>query len=183
MAKDYTAPLIPEGKYGPKFEKLGSDRQRAFVLCYLQQGDRNAAAAYRSAGYQCADEYAKQEAYRLLQDPKIQEAIQEQASRSLYALAPMALKVLGDIIENPQEKGGDRLKGALGVLDRAGLHAKTETVTTLQTDTETLELIRQLAKANNIPLENLLGSRLAKTVDVEFEDITPPKPITLADLL
>jgi hypothetical protein len=168
-------PKIPEGDYGPKFKALSKDRHRAFVLALVQQGSRDYTAAYKLAGYLSADEFANQEASRLAHDTRIQEALHEEASRRLHGLVPLALRTVGDIMENENAKDADRLKASLGVMDRAGLHTTTEHKITLELadDPEMLAQIKLLAERNGIPLERLLGARLSKVVEGEYTDITP----------
>jgi hypothetical protein len=161
------------GKLGPKMLALPSDRMRAFVLALLAQGTRNYTAAYKAAGYSGTMEALRVGASRLAHDERVLAALHEEASKRLHSLVPAALRVVEEIMENPDAK--DRAKVALGVLDRAGLHTVTEQRHThsLADDTEMLARIRLLAERNGIPLANLLGGRLAKTIEGECVDMTP----------
>jgi len=92
-----------------------------------------------------------------------------------YRRLPLALRVVGDIMENPKAKDADRSKVAMAVLDRAGLRATAETRVTmgLENDTETLARIKLLAERNGIPLAQLLGARHAKMIEGAAIDVTP----------
>ncbi len=55
-----------------------------------------------------------------MRHPKIQEAIREEGSRRLGRHAILAVSVLAEIAANPEHK--DRLRAAIELLNRAGLH-------------------------------------------------------------
>ncbi len=152
---------------GPKMRALPSDRMRAFVTALMGQSKRNYSAAYAAAGYSTNSRNAVTvESHKLAHDTRIQEAIQEEGARRMKALLPMALSVVEDILE-PGAGHRDAAKVALGIMDRAGLAVTTEHKITvgLANDTEMLGRIKILAERNGIPLEALLGQRIAKTIE------------------
>ena len=163
------------GKLGPKMRALPTDRMRAFVLALLAQGARDFTAAYRAAGYTGTAGALRVGASRLAHDPRIQAALQEEAARRATGLLPLALHVAEGILEDETAKAADRLKVAFGIMDRAGLRAPSEDQHTgrLAGDTQTLARIKLLAERNGIPLENLLGGRLARQIEGECVDVTP----------
>ena len=71
--------------------------QRRFILEYLADGSRNAAAAARRAGY--SDDCAKQHAYKLLHTDEVQREIERQLQRHLEHLEISAEMVLQGIVE------------------------------------------------------------------------------------
>lgn len=157
---------------------LGSDRQRAFVCALLEQGGkRNFAAAYEAAGYkgERGSRTFCMAASTLARSENIQAALQEEARRHLTTLLPMSVAAIERIIT--EGKDADASKAAFGVMDRAGLNVVEEKQITvgLRGDTEMLARIRLLAERNGIPLEGLLGGRLARQLEPPTIDITPDK--------
>ena len=166
-------PPPPEGDYGPKFRALSTNGQKRFVLALAAQHKRDYCAAYTEAGYVGKSHKALTvDSHRLAHDTRIQEALQEEAGRRVKALLPMALHVVEAVLEDPQHK--DAVKVAHGILDRSGLGAVQEVKHTLGLagDTEMLARIKLLAERNGIPIETLLGNRMAKMIDV-----TPRVPV------
>lgn len=153
-----------EGKYGPKMNALPPMR-REFVRALMNQGSRNASMAYRAAGYsQASDLSVRVNASILMHDDAVQEAIQEEARRRITAMLPLAIETVATIMENPQELGSTRLKAASAVMDRGGVHAVSERITReepLERDPDQVKRIMGLAQVLGIPIEQLLGARLA----------------------
>lgn len=169
---------LPQGEYGPKMKALPNDRWRLFVLGLLQFGERGQTKAYKAAGYKYKegdDLGARVEASKMAHDPRVLDALHEEAQKALKNLVPMALRVVGDIVDNEDAKDADRLTGIKMVFDRAGLHgvAEQRVVHELADDTEMLAEIRMLAQRNGVPLESLLGGRLTKQIEGEYKDVTP----------
>jgi hypothetical protein len=80
--------------------------QRRFILEYLADGSRNAAAAARRAGY--SDDCAKQHAYKLLHTDEVQREIERQLQRHLEHLqidAEMVLQGILDTIKKAERSG------------------------------------------------------------------------------
>lgn len=106
---------------GPKLQALPTDRMRAFVVawCHLviqsQDGSRKEAA--RLAGYQCQNDHMKRQAYVLLQDERVLEAIHEMDVRRLTMLGGKALRAVESQIDNPYSKG--HMKAVEMAMDRA----------------------------------------------------------------
>lgn len=156
---------IHDEKMGPKMAKL-TPLMRGFVLAIMAQGDRNATQAAATAGYATKSHGSlKVQAYQLWHDPRIQEAIHEEAQKRLKGLLPMAVNVVANIMENPQESGAVRLKAATITMDRAGLHAVSEKINTdggVADDPDRLQRIMALARGLNMPLADFIGQRLAQ---------------------
>jgi hypothetical protein len=173
--------MTDDPKYGPKMMALPNDKWRHTVLTYMAggmkqgTGNRGYTEAFRQAGCWNHDESAgyvkgngiRVNASRFFHDERVQAAIQEEAGRRLKGMLPAALDAVGAILENPQH--GDHAKVALGMMDRAGLAAAVEHKHTvgLANDTEMLAEIKLLAERNGIPLAQLLGDRIAKTIEHE----------------
>jgi hypothetical protein len=161
-------------KHGRKMLALPSNRMRRFVLALLVQGSRNQTRAYEAAGYTGTPESLRVGASRLAHDQRIQAALQEEAARRATGLLPLAMHVVEGILEDETAKAADRLKVAFGIMDRAGLRTPREDQPTvgLAGDAETLTRIKRLAERCGIPLRQLLGDRLARTVEGDGEDVT-----------
>lgn len=151
-------------RMGPKMSKLTA-KMRGFVLAIMAQGDRNATTAAATAGYATASYGSlKVQAHMLWHDERIQEAIHEEAQKRLKGLLPMAVNVVAGIMENTQAPEAVRLKAAMVTMDRAGLHAVSEKINTdggVADDPDRMKRIIAMARVLGIPIEQLVGQRLA----------------------
>ena len=153
------------GDFGPKMAAL-PERMQLFVLALLQQGDRNFAAPAKAAGYSGKSRYYLRVAgCRLAHDERVQAAIQEEARRQLHSLLPMANETVASLMESPEVDPAVKLRAAISIQDRAGLHAVTEQKVThdyLGDDPQALREIKLLAERLEVPfLEKLISRRLA----------------------
>lgn len=157
---------------GPAMKAL-NERQRNFVTALLQMGTSNHAAAAKLAGYVGNSDTIKVTGYRLAHDSRIQAAIQEEAQRRINGAASMAASVLVDIAENSVDHK-TKLKAVEMILNRAGLHAKSEHTVKVEdnrNDQDTIAKLKQLAADLGLDAKKLLGS--VGAVDAEFVDVTP----------
>ena len=79
-------------------------RQREFVMVLLETGTSNMSKATRLAGYTGTDDSIYVQASRLAHDPKVQEAIREEAGRRLNTGGIMAVSRLLSIAENTTDE-------------------------------------------------------------------------------
>jgi len=144
-------------------------RQKVFVDAVLSMGRLNQMEAARKAGYTGNDETMRVTGHRLAHDPKIRAAILEEAQARMEVGGALAVEVLVDIAGDPTHK--DRLKAAQAILDRVGLHTRTEHKVTVEhvDDAGKIEAIKLLASRLGIDAAKLLGHA---TVDAEFEEVT-----------
>ncbi|MBB4017594.1 phage terminase small subunit [Chelatococcus caeni] len=105
-----------------------TEKQRIFVE-RVGAGDTPQAAA-KMAGYSSH----QQEGWRNLQSPVVQIALRQEMQRRLAVAAPLALKVLVDILESPKAQHRDKVAAAKTVLDRAGFIAPAATKPTNSDD-------------------------------------------------
>lgn len=109
---------------------LPSDRMRAFARACTQpsaDGTVNYTLAAELAGYGTGNRNSlKVMAHKLAHDPRVQAAIAEEGQRFLGGAVLVATGTLIQIASNPRAEDKDRLKAAGMILDRAGLHAKSE---------------------------------------------------------
>jgi len=124
MEKISTAPTydiisgeITEGM-GPAMRALTNDRMRAFVIALQDGPDLNYARAAREAGYGGKNPQSiHNQAYALAHDPRIIEAIIEEAKRKRGAASGWAMSQL--INQGQAAKSdGDKQKALLAVIDR-----------------------------------------------------------------
>jgi phage terminase small subunit len=174
---------IPEKGIGPAFDKLSAKR-KAFVMHYVGQSRRNAARAYREAGYQPGnDNSARTNACLLLHRDDVQDAIREYCTKALVALAPVATEVAAEMLESPQTDPATRARLVLGVMDRVGMAVKTEhkvTVEHIGNDPSMIAEARKLVEALGLTpeqVEAMFGRTTAgKVVDVAYTDVTAEEP-------
>lgn len=180
--------LAPEiSGVGPAFDVLNARRQR-FVIAYVGRGRRNAAGAYKDAGFTAStDHSAAANACLLLHRDDVQAAIREWCQKQLVTLAPVATEVMATMLEDPQTDPAVRAKLVGMVFDRTGLAAVTEqkiTVEHIGSDPQALNrartLIEQL-KLSDAQVETMFGrSVAAKIIEADYVEIpsseAPAKP-------
>lgn len=172
--------------FGTAMRKLPNETMRKYVLIRVMQGTSNFMKAAELAGYSAVSEGSlRVQGHRLEQDPRIQAAIHEeslrQARHNLGSMLVRASERVSDVLEDTQAKNSDTLKAASLIMDRMGLHAISESKSTVEhigDSPEVIEKVRRLAASLGINAEKLLGARLANkpAVDAEYE-IVPPNPL------
>lgn len=178
MGYDLQIHVPAEGALGPAMNALPNDRQRAFVCALLEYGDNNHTRAAACAGYTGNDNTIRVTAHRLSHDELVLAAMHEEASRRMNAGKVMATSKLLEIAADTTHK--DQLKAVLSVLDRTGLHAKTEHTVKVRDESRTedamIERIKQLGTKLGLQPEEqrkLLAS--AGVIDAEFTVVEPTK--------
>lgn len=150
-----------------------TERQRRFVICMLEMPNVDHTKAARAAGFADKDDSGiRATAWRLAHSERVQAAIQEEARKRINSMAIVAASRLGEMLENPGHK--DHYKAVTAVLNRTGLHEKTESVSTVRhevADEAAIEKIERLARALNLDASALLGRAGVKRPKVI--DITP----------
>lgn len=181
----------PEQGLGPKMRAL-TPLQRNFVICLSQRATRNNTDALRAAGYQ--GQLVKQHAYALAHNEKVQEALIEENRRRVKNMVPAAVEELAALLDNPQLGATEKLKVITTVLDRAGMHAISESKTTVEhigQDNDLLKASASLAATLGLDLSALIGARLAarekakkpeqiEATDADYEEVPM---ITIEDLI
>jgi hypothetical protein len=154
--------------FGPAMSAL-NDGQRTFVFCLNNAGNKNAAEAYRAAGY--AETNARQHAYHMLHQPNIQAAIREDAVARFGGNVGLALNAIVEMAENPQHK--DRLAASKTILNHAGLLERVvheNNVNVTLTFDQKAELVRQA--------EAVYKSLGGTVIEGEFTEV-PAEPAPL----
>jgi hypothetical protein len=167
--------VVPdEGRLGPAMNALASDRQRAFIIALLENGDNNFSRAARDAGYTGSDQNIRTAAHRLAHDHDVQLAFDEEAVRRLKSGKIMAVSTLLTLAKTAA-KDSDKLKAIEMLLNRTGLPAQSEHKVTVvdrsKTDEEMILRITQLAESMGMDPQKLLGGPEQKAIDVEFTEV------------
>ena len=169
---------IVEGRWGPHMAAL-TERQRAFVSAIMEMGDNNHKRAAAMAGFTGNDNTLRVTGHRLAHDSRVQAAMQEEAQRRLNASTVMAVSVLVNIANDTIMDPKHRIKAAGMIMDRTGLHAKSEhkvvTEDVSRTDEAMVARIKELASMLGIDEKKLLGQdRAARQpiVEAEFTEVT-----------
>jgi phage terminase small subunit len=156
--------------FGPAMRALG-DRQREWVLRYISNGGNGPEAAISIGCTPGNTAYIYSS--RNSRDPKVLDAIREEAEKRIKVGAVMAMDVMLEIMNNPTHK--DRFKAAQEVANRSGLIvvAKSEVAHT-HTDTTDAMIARitNLSKQLGLDPQKLLGS-VGVITDAEFVEVTP----------
>jgi hypothetical protein len=121
-----------------------SKAEKLDLFCEGIANGLSRSAAYEAAGYSAHDCKANANKYYRQNSAYIQAYIAEH----IGSHAPTAFKVLLQIMNDPNEKGGIRLKATQDVLDRAGFGAKQKIELTTKDATEmsTEELSNEIAR-------------------------------------
>jgi phage terminase small subunit len=149
-----------------------TDKQRAFVIQYLEYPVSSGASAVRRAGYSTAGASgagSKVEARRLLQKPRVLAAIREELDARFKSDAVVARRALLDIVNDKAHP--HRLKAATALLDRGGFHSMHEQKISVEhrdmTAEGMIERITALAGELNLDPRKLLGHNSPVTIDAE----------------
>jgi phage terminase small subunit len=191
---------LTEGEWPAELRSLTSDKRRLFVLHYLNH--RNGARASREAGYlpeEATAEDHTQNAYKLLHDEGICDAIIAMTKRQLRSLAPEAINAIKETLQTTFHK--DRMRAAAMILERTdSVTQKVDVTHTHKFDPIKItldELSRlKLANASKEAIMLALGFQtdfelehyeklLAKEVpiDAEYRELPAPERDPDADLL
>lgn len=95
---------------------LDAAKRVRFVEAYVRHG--NATQAAREAGVPVKG--ARVTAYRWLRDPRVAEAVRHEIDRVIADYGPMAVKVLAELMQDPDVPAQVRAGCARDLLDRAG---------------------------------------------------------------
>lgn len=167
-------------RFGPKMAAL-TEKQRGYVLAMLASPFGNPTQWARTAGYSDVKEGAKVRAHGLAHDPRIAEAADEVARQHLGTMGPvLGLAVAIRIAKNP--KHPKQLRAAEMLLNRVGLHEKTEHLVTVDHSVNAagmVERIKAAAALLGVDAAALLGGNTPeplKLIEGEVVDAGPAQP-------
>jgi|CXWL01.1.fsa_nt_gi hypothetical protein len=161
---------------GPAMTAL-TEKQRRFVYALLHMGTANHTEAARAAGYECStDNSMRVMAHTVAHNHRVQAAMLEESQRRMTAASTMAVSELVRIAHmSPDDK--TKLKAIEMILNRTGLHAKSEhkvVVDDQRDDAAVAKRIALLAAELGLDPKKLLGSVGAPAVDATFEEVEKP---------
>jgi hypothetical protein len=148
MARNHLAPMGDE--YGPAMQAL-TEKQRGFVIGKVHHGLNDRAAA-TAAGYSMATRSFVYVAHH----PAVQAAIEEESRKLMRSEGPKSIRTLVEIRDSKEAKAADRIKAATELLNRGGLHARTEHTLSVEhhmTEAEKDKRILALAAELGLPPE------------------------------
>lgn len=168
-------------EYGPAMLAL-KESQRAFVNALLQQSEQNYTRAYMSAYPDASYDTANVNGIRLAHNSKILDALHEEAGNRLRSAALLGASVIRQIANDPTHK--DQLKAATTLLNRIGLHERTEHKVTVERPTDDVEIIQRIVDLGksmdwtDAEIRAAIGHNtelpiglLAAPIDAEFEEV------------
>jgi hypothetical protein len=167
MSKQKDSEPIEEPEFGPCVMAL-NDRQRKFVMAALASPDSNPTDWARLAGYKDRGKpYSniRVTAHGLMHAPKIEAALVELA-RTSFTTGGVALAASNLLRIARDQKHPRRYDASVAILNRSGLHEKSEHTLRVQRDNsvDMEQLAIRLAAELGIPAEQLIGWN--KMIDV-----------------
>ncbi len=146
-----------------------NERQRKFVLAMLDIPGCSYARAAREAGYSDVKEAAKVRGHYAAHNPKVQEALREEAGKRLNGLSVVAANVMMDVMLDKRSDPKTKLKAAAAVLDRTGF-AAAQNINVNKTLTDNsgralMERIERAAAALGVDPASLLGLSPMKVIE------------------
>lgn len=166
--------ISPEDRagFGPAMLAL-TERQQRFVLACLMTGRDNNAEHARMAGYIGTPATIAVTGFRVAHDPKVLAAMLEEATKRMHSGVLLATSRLMHLAANAKEEK-DQLKAISMILNRAGLHEKTEHKLTVKHETNEAEMLKQIermAEFLGVDPKKLTGN--VAILDGEFKVIEP----------
>lgn len=164
---------------GPAMSAL-TPKARAFVIAVVEMGGaiNQMHTAAEVAGYSGESKNSLYvQAHRLAADPRIQEAILEEARARCKSASLLAVSQMIDILQDTKAKHSTRLAAASRVAAIAGMDPATQMlvkseVTVNVTIKEQISQVKALAKDLGIDPAKLLG-RAGVTIEGEFTEAEP----------
>lgn len=149
--------------------------QRQFVTALYEHPGIDPVRALRIAGYQVKKEGSdRRQAYRWMHNEKVLAAIQEYGANNVKAMLPLAVGTADQILRDPKSR--DRAKVMSGIMDRAGLHAVTETHTTVTHNLSIDDMRTQLRMLLSKPMMRALIPATKEQepllIDADFTEVS-----------
>lgn len=155
---------IPE--YGPAMQVL-TEKQRRFVLAMVEIPGCSHAEAARAAGYSDTCGGAKSRGYNAAHNPKVQDAIREEAGKRLHSASLIAANVVVAMLTDASVPAKEKLKAAGMLLDRTGFAAvqKIDVTKTDNSGKAIMERIKKAAAVLGVDPAQLLGISPLKVIN------------------
>lgn len=171
--------LPSEADLGPAMQKL-TEKQRRFVMAWIQLGGKNQTRAAMSAGYNFDPNNTNSIeviASNLAHNPRVQEAMLELARAGIQGKgAVVAMETLLEIASNPAAEKKDRIAASNSILSRAGIGEKTEHKVAVThediTDRQALKKLEDFSKKFGLDPVKVIDS---VTIEADFEEVREPE--------
>jgi hypothetical protein len=171
-----TAEDAAHGRFGPAMLRLPV-MERIFV-CLLFHGAHSATDAARKAGFEAKSYGAlRVQAHRMMHDPKVGEAMVEEAKRRKRMMLPQFDRLLSAIATNSQHK--DQLSAIKLSYEQAGVTVARESninVNVTVSEKEKLASIALWAKELGVDPAKLLGGQVIEGEFTEVAEDDASKP-------
>lgn len=155
-----------------------TEKQRAFVR-FVADGVAPRLAS-KLAGYE-ADMV---DTARILESPRVQSAIREVVSRKLFTEgAPLAYKVLVEVLNSPKAQHRDKIAAAKTILDRAGFIAPAASKATNAEDKPLHEMTTAELRARAERLAQEISGRAVTVIEGDSTPVEEGEGPQLSDLL
>ena len=155
------AKIPPESEQGPAFRKLGTLKQKLFVLALVEQGTKtNLTAAALASGYK-GGVGARVTAHHLAHNPAVLAAILEVAKNRMKFSTMAAEGLLSEFVQDVNLDPRIRLAAANSILDRGGLNPVFESRVTHEHQLgreEKLIRLAELAQRQGKDIREVLGN-------------------------
>ena len=177
MGTDITVPDINDDSLGPAMKRC-TQLQRRFVMACLMIGGGQHKRAAALAGYKGDDNTLAVMGFRTAHISYVQQAILEEAAKRLGGASIEAVNTVLETMSDAKASRRERLTAAQMIMDRVGLHSKTEHNVNVTQDvgknTLLLEMIRAKLKTNPDyvvpePLRKMLDADATPKVDAPIE--------------
>ena len=143
-------PLPSEDEWSPEMRALPHDGLRAAVVAHVWY-KKSTHEACRWAGYLDDSPHALEvKAARIFRYEKVQAAVMAESRKLMRSGAVPAVHYAIDLVNNPEAKEENRLKAALALMDRGGLHAIQESHTHTHEHRTTEEKDQRIAELLSI---------------------------------
>jgi len=157
------------GRYGPSMMALTYQEQE-FVEFLLESGGRKPNAAGVQAGY--SSNYG----WKLARQDHVQKALKEESVKRLGSYTLLATSTVAEIMMDDTVTPRVRLTAAEMIMNRTGLHAKSEHVVKVENVpvSEMLATVRAKAAALGLDGDAMLaklGYGPGDTIDAEFTEV------------
>lgn len=153
--------LLPsDAELGPGMKAL-STKARAFVLALVTLGGTNQARAAAMAGYTGSNASLAVTGSRLAADPRVQEAIVEEAEALMRGSALLAVATALEVMQMTDQSGRTRLSAAKMVLDYSGMQPPQKITVTHDigpTRAQQIQEVIDTAKRIGLDPKKLLGA-------------------------
>lgn len=165
--------IVVSGTKLSKEMRALTPRARAFVLALVELGGKGQAQAARIAGYQGTGSSLQVTASRLAADPRVQEALVQEAKALARSSSLLAVAETVSVLTDANASKRDKLNAAGRIMNLAGLEPEKtvnmkHTVEVEPSAREQIDRVITLAREVGVDPRKLLG-KAGIVLDAEFQ--------------